>query len=239
MSQDPRKRQKKLARRTAKRKERRHVLVKERNAGVGQRLAAAARYPLVDCMMTERTWEEGIGQIVLSRQLPDGSIAAAVFLVDTYCLGVKDAFGDIVSRFSYESDFLGKLKSEHKWEDIPPAKARKIVESAVAYAAGLGLHPHPDYAKVKPIFGDIDTSQCQEEFEFGQDGKPLFVAGPFDTPDRCRKILGILNHKLGPDRFHYVLPIGGSSNMQLLRNGQEEQRYWGFADEGDEDDDEE
>ena len=38
-----------------------------------------------------------------------------------------------------------------------------------AYAAGLGLQPHPDYHKAKLLFGDIDPSACQDEFEFGKE----------------------------------------------------------------------
>ena len=36
---------------------------------------------------------------------------------------------------------------------------------------GLGLPPHPDYHKAKRIFGSIDTAECKDEFEFGENGQ--------------------------------------------------------------------
>jgi hypothetical protein len=215
MATDPRKRQKKLERRTAKRKEKKHQLVKKQEAGLAERLTTAAKYPVLHSRVSETFWDQGIGPVLLSRQLPDGSVAAGVFLVDRYCLGVKDAFANIVGGFTYESEFLRKMGEKYDWRDVSPATARKLVEGAVAYAAGFGLSPHPDYHKVKPIFGGIDAGESTEPVEFGKDGKPFFVSGPNETPERCRQILALLTHSCGPDGFHYMMPIFGDSDRIL------------------------
>jgi hypothetical protein len=132
-------------------------------------------------------------------------VAAAVFLVDCYCLGVKDAFARILSRFEYESD-LYRTTYEMGVRSITPASACKLVEDAVEYARGLGFPPHPDYRKAKPIFGDIDPSASSEEFEFGHSGKPFFVAGPNDDRQRCRAIIATLENNCGPGGYHFLLP---------------------------------
>src|SRR6266702_451246 len=98
MATDPKKRQKKLERRSAKRKEKRHHLVKEQNAGLPERLRDAAKFPVLHCWIGDAIREQGIGWVVLSRQLSNGSVAVASFLVDSYCLGVKDAFGEVLGR---------------------------------------------------------------------------------------------------------------------------------------------
>lgn len=118
----------------------------------------------------------------LSRQLSDGTIAFAVFLVDRYCLGVKDVMADILSRYEYDTQIAHKMRSEFTSKEVSPAAARKLVEAAIEYARGLGLSPHPDYQRAKLIFGAINPAECTEQFEFGKDGKPLFIAGPHDTP---------------------------------------------------------
>jgi hypothetical protein len=109
MSTDPRKRQKKLERRAAKRKSKQHLLVKDAGAGLEQRLAAAAGHPIVHCGATEDLWKRGLGWVWLGRELPNGSIAYGVFLVDRSCLGVKDTMADITSQFTFESEFIHKV----------------------------------------------------------------------------------------------------------------------------------
>lgn len=206
MATDPRKRQKKLERRTAKRQDKKHQLVKKQQAGISEQLSAASRYPILDARIGEDLWSEGLGPVLLSRQLPDGSVAFAVFLVDRYCLGIKDAFGRITGHYTYETDVIRKMFSHSR--TVSASTVRKLVEQAVAYAADLGLSAHPDYHKVKAIFGDINPTESPETFEFGKDGKPLFIAGPHDSPQRCREILAILSHTRGPGGFHYLIPYG-------------------------------
>ncbi len=64
--------------------------------------------------------------------------------------------------------------------------------------------------KARHIFGDIDAAECTEEFEFGKDGKPLFIAGPNDTPGRCWEIIKMLRFHCGENRFHYLVPMSSS-----------------------------
>jgi len=215
MATDPRKRQKKLEKRAAKRKEKKHELIREQSVGLPERLTAATRYPVLDCWVGEALDTEGIGQVGLSRQLPGGEVAVAVFLVDRYCLGVKDAFGTIVGRAEYDDRFIRKMKAEHPSRPTAPADARKLVEDAVAYARELGLPPHADYFKAVLLFGPIRAADSTATFEFGKDGKPFFVAGPFDGVTRCRQILATLTHTCGPDGFHFVLPASGRAGGLL------------------------
>src|SRR5438046_2297230 len=104
MAVDPRKRKEKLERRAAKRKAKQKSLVVQKTSEQALRFSAAADAPFLDSGAAATLWSEGLGSVWLSRQLPDGSIAAAVFMVDRYCLGVKDAFRKIFSRFDYEND---------------------------------------------------------------------------------------------------------------------------------------
>jgi hypothetical protein len=213
MPTDPRKRQRKLERRSGKRKEKQHVVAREQAGGLAQRLTAAVKYPVLHSRVSDVLWTQGIGQVLLSRALPNGTVAVAVFLVDRYCLGVKDAFGAVLGRSSYDERFVRQTRAQFVMQDVTPAAARKIVENSVAYAHDGGLPPHADYQKVKILFGDINASECQEEFEFGKDGKPFFVAGPHDGPARCRQIVNILTRTCGPDGFHYLIPFGDPGTM--------------------------
>ena len=207
MAVDPRKRQKKKSSAEAKRKLKRHQLVKAKNVGVGEHLALAAKYPVIDSWVTTDLWDQGMGYVCLARELPNGSVGFTLFLVDRFCLGVKNALAAIKSRFELDTQ-LRQIRSQFTVTEVSPATARKFVESAVAYAQSLGFPPHPDYQKAKFIFGDINPAEATEELEFGKDGKPFFISGPHDTPQRCKRIMATLARNAGPGKFDAIFHLG-------------------------------
>jgi hypothetical protein len=211
-------RQKKQERRAAKRKEKKHIQVREQSAGLPERLSAAVKFPVLHCWISDSVQTNGMGAVVLSRELPGGQVAVASFLVDRFCLGVKDAFGQILGRATYNTRYREKLRGQMSAREVAPADARRLVEDAVAYARSIGIAPHPDYAIARLLFGDIDPAQSTATFQFGKDGKPLFMPGPHDTPDRCRQIMAILTNTCGPDGFHYLLPMAGPDLSGVLRH---------------------
>src|SRR4051812_22572422 len=102
MAKNPKRRQQKLERRAAKRKEKKKVVVRQQSAGLAERLMAAQSGPILHCWLTDEIWSEGIGWALLSRSLPNGMVAVAVFLIDIYCLGVKNVIVDVVHRVTYD-----------------------------------------------------------------------------------------------------------------------------------------
>jgi hypothetical protein len=219
MPTDPRKRQKKLERRSARRKEKKHGLVRDQSAGLPGQLSAASRYPILHCRIME---SEGMASVTLSRQLPNGQVAAASFLVDRYCLGVKDTWAEVLHRTDYERKYLRERGPDTPpARDLGPAAARKLIEQAVEYARDLGLPPHSDYPKAMLLFGDVNAADSAAEFTFGKDGKPLFIGGPRDSLERCKQIVAHLRNRLGPDGFHYLVPVSREEveRLEVLPEG--------------------
>jgi hypothetical protein len=212
MAIDPRKLQKKRAKKAAKRKA---VVAAKKAAGGsgsflagGRSIALATGAPIHECLMPEEMFETGMGTVVVSRSLPNGQIGASFFLLDVFCLGVKNAYFLAMSPEEYDYR-LGTIGQNETLTPIHPTCARKLVERAEAYARDLGFAPHPDYQLAKRIFADIDAAACPTSFTFGKDGKPFFIAGPNDTPKKVQKILNTLTKRCGPDGFHYMVGIGG------------------------------
>jgi hypothetical protein len=240
MPTDPKKRQKKLAKKAAKRKEKKHALVKQQSLGMGQRLEKATAAPILDTWRMAELFQQGMGHVMFSRHLPDGTVAFALFLVDIWCLGVKDAMSNIISRYEYDSRF-SSYHLPYKTTDMEPAAARKLVEGAVEYARELGFPPHPDYQRARLIFGDIDPNQSQEEFTYGMDGKPHFMSGPYDTPQRCRHIINTLERTCGRGNYHFTigvpdaLPEGVSDEIDEYDASDEYDELEWIEDEEDED----
>jgi len=205
---DERSRQKKLASKAAKRRKamdhKRSEIFGKGN--LGNLVTFAARMPLHECLIPRVLYEQGIGNIVISRKMPNGDIAAALFLVDTYCLGVKNCFFTVIPPGAYAKR-IARLVQEENAEYAEPACTVKLIKNAVAYAEGLGFHPHKDYLIVKGIFGSVDSATCPQEFEFGKDGKPFYISGPNETQADSERIIATLTRQFGPDGFHYMLRV--------------------------------
>ena len=204
---DARRRQKKKERRHAKQKAKKQDLAKRTLSISAAKIERAASAPILHCCATELLWDQGMGSVLLSRELPNRRVAFGVFLVDAYCLGVKDAWSNLVPRSEYEQRVLGPIFEEHGLVETTPEFARKVVEGAVDYAWSLGFPPHPDYRAARLIFGRIDAGACTEAFTYGKDGKPFFIAGPKDSPWRCREVINQLTRQCGPDGCYYTVPL--------------------------------
>ncbi len=206
MAVDARKRQKKLERKNAKKRAERRKLARLGARGLPARLKEASAWPVLHCGATPAVWDEGIGHVLLSREGKNGNVAFVDFLVDRYCLGVKNLIMAVAPRADYREKLYDPIVERDRLIRMKPECVRKFVEGAVEYAEDLGIAPYSDYRVARAIFGDIPAEACTEEFEFGKDGMPLFIAGPFDTPARCNDIVHTLTASCGPDGFHYVMP---------------------------------
>jgi hypothetical protein len=153
-------------------------------------------------------FETGMGYVVVARFKGNGDAEIGVFLLDMYCLGVKNAFFTQLYAEEYDRDFLAEIYERDGRNAISPPCARKLVEDAVAYARGLGFEPHPDYRKGARVLGGIDASACPQQFPFGHDGKPLYIQGPDDSPAMVERVMGSLMRRCGEGGFDYVLAMG-------------------------------
>jgi hypothetical protein len=146
-----------------------------------------------------------MGSVVLSRFKSEGRVESGVFLLDVFCLGVKDAMFVQLDMEEYEDNLLRRYSAQDPLEPIEPPCARKLVEEAVRYAAGLGFQPHPDYKKGCRVFGGTDPSACTRTFVFGHEGKPHYIQGPHDSPQRVAVILRALKTRCGEGNFSYTV----------------------------------
>jgi hypothetical protein len=200
--------QRNRAQKEAKRKSVVGVKKKEQAAAslspIHQARDAASVFGVSYCMVTEGIFDIGIGYVVLGRTISPTKVATGVFLVDVYCLGVKNAY---YAERTHEQlrEMIDRIKGDDPIVDIAPECARKIVDGALAYAKEFGFTPHVDYPPAGALFGDIDVGVCRTEYEFGKDGKPLYVSGPNDTPAKIRMIIRTLTAKVGEGNFHFMV----------------------------------
>ena len=161
-----------------------------------------------EAYVLEKTFEQGSGWVVVSRFRGSDKVEVGLFLLDLYCLGVKNAAYTQLTVPEYDHDFLERVSRGEKLRKIEPCCARKLVEGAVDYAKWLGFSPHEDYKKASRVFGGISAQECAEVFTYGKDGKPYYIQGPYETEAQAKRIMQMLELKCGSENFRYILALG-------------------------------
>lgn len=177
-------------------------------ASLSTLMTRAAAWPMRECLLPP-AWDDptSLTEVVVARSAAYRT-AAAIFLVDLQCLGVKncavwpdlsdDDYRDLVERVASRRD--GGLRP------CDPDLAAAIVTRGVEYASDLGFAPHPDYSLGAPLLAGLNPQRFRDQVVCGgEDGKPRFIAGPYDD---ARWVVERLRDRLGEGGFHYLVPVG-------------------------------
>ena len=145
----------------------------------------------------------GLVAVLIAREAGRSRLSVCGYLVDVYCLGVKNVIGPLVMNAGDCAEFIPRYFGAF---DAPPIVApldlaQDLVYGAVDFARSLGLEPAAEFDDVKGHLG----SWCgPSSIGFGRDGKPFYVEGPFDDADR---ILRQLDRAAGRDHFKYLVGV--------------------------------
>lgn len=147
--------------------------------------------------------DAGLVDVVVARER-GSSVTACAYLVDAWCLGVKNCIGPKSMDRRRLPDFVSHVFSvaDHTPVPAPLELAQHLVFGAVDYARGMGLEPHSDFAKCVHILGEWSGSS---DIAFGRDGVPMYMQGPHDN---VFAILATLRKTVGDGNFHYLARIG-------------------------------
>ena len=222
MARNPQRREAKAARRKKLLGERRRLDLLSFGGSLAAKVRRAKAAPIHSCLVQGELFETGYGAVVLTRKTGAGTFALSAFLVDVFCLGVKDAVFRELDEDERES-FVDSLGVAAPFEAADPSYARKLLRDAVAYARSLGLEPPSNYAAVEAFFGDVDADACKEEFQFGHEGKPLYAPGPMESPTQIRRRLDLLTRRLGADGFAFEEIEDVSDNFEGLDDADDDE----------------
>ena len=96
------------------------------------------RFP--EALRSANLFDLGWGYLVVSRCKADGRVEAGFFLIDVFCLGVKDAgYCEFPSIADYQEGFVDRLFPDGSSVRMTPEAARKLIEDAISYAKGSGF----------------------------------------------------------------------------------------------------
>ncbi|MFB0554216.1 MAG: hypothetical protein ACETWQ_12990 [Phycisphaerae bacterium] len=185
MSVDERRRQKKLMKKRKKdqlRKKKRAESVFFGVVSEKKRILAARGLPLYECLINPSWRDQGLANILITRRQPDGNILFGVYLVDVFCLGLKNTFCNTdFPVWKYEADVRDKLYREEEPIECPVSLAYHIIYGAIEFAGRFGFKPNRDFKLSQYILEPLESLEPCEGVEFGKDGKPFYIAGPADN----------------------------------------------------------
>ncbi len=154
---------------------------------------------------SERTGHSGLVTVLVARDRGGSKAGVCFYLVDTWCLGVKNAAGPQSMDWRRLGGFTEQIFST--WDEpavqVPLDLGRQVVYGAIGYARELGFEPHADFARAARYLGPWD-GQC--ELSFGCDGKPMYISGPSDDGE---KIIRQLHRNLGDGNYHFTHMVSG------------------------------
>ncbi|HXX78263.1 MAG TPA: hypothetical protein VEI53_07220 [Ktedonobacteraceae bacterium] len=174
-------------------------------------LRQARSYPLYECLISDN-WDKkensGLVQILIAREQPDGDICFGVYLIDTYCLGLKNTFANAgFSHSRYMSEIRNNIFRAGKPVDCSIELANQMIYQSIEYAEQFGFEPEKDFVLSQYLLPPRGELEEPYKLTFGKDGKPFFISGPHDNVER---ILRQLDKTAGPGNYHYMAMIGGN-----------------------------
>jgi hypothetical protein len=213
MAIDQKKLQKKLAKKKAKRKAALSDKKKETSFlpkfnSQPKAIVVAKNSPVEECLIGEEIFSKGIGTGIIARKMPEDHIGAGVFLLDVWCLGVKNAYFTVLRENEYVRR-VEEMEINEGLVSIHPSCLKKIIDGCVAFSGELGFKPHREYRLAQHMLAGIDPTVCPNQYTFGKDGKPFYASGPYDTEQKIKMILNTLLKNCGEGNYDYLISTGG------------------------------
>ena len=164
----------------------------------------ARTLPIGDCYLSDNWQEAGEGIVWVTRCHPQNTYTIGIYLVDTFCLGVKKSYYHFsISSLDYE-ELLQHFKEKEELRKISYEEAHNLIYGAVAFAEEGGIQPEKSFALTQYLLEEDTEEIPLIEYEYGKDGKHFLVA---NNPMELNTYAPILRDTLGNDLFMYSLPM--------------------------------
>jgi hypothetical protein len=175
------------------------------NAGWSKGLDVPDEYLALDRDVAPGYGSAGMVIVTVARREPQGRLRVCQYLLDVFCLGVKNTLGPLVIAPDSLDDLLAQFYESYTngYLEIPTDLALELVWGALAYAGGLGFSPGND-SDWRDTRGHLEPRPAARGIRFGRDGKPFYVNGPYDNADH---VLRTLRHAVGDDGFDTVMRL--------------------------------
>jgi hypothetical protein len=162
-------------------------------------LEAARKLPIFKCWQLGYD-ESGIKHIVIARQKHNGTYIVGYYLIDLFCLGLKDTIFQDHSMEELNNNILENTLPGFEYIEIDPILAQNYVYGAIEYAEELGFKPHKDFSITEYILDDVEKLEYID-IELGRNGRPCFMPG---SSDKVGQILAHLDKHVGEGNYDFI-----------------------------------
>jgi hypothetical protein len=127
------------------------ALKRARKAQRRKHVLRAAHAPVQHCFLTESVFDIGMGTLVVARGATLHHIALSSFLIDVFCLGIKDVMFESVESEVFEM-YMDASGAGSPMVSVDPGYARKLLRDLAAWSQSIGL------AQATRCFGSVATA---------------------------------------------------------------------------------
>ena len=152
------------------------------------------------CYITDDITSQGEGFVVVSRLHTGGRISLACYLLDVYCVGVKDSFYRLRMEDYDLDEFIDKIEGKECSYD----EAHNWVYGAIDFAEEGGISPDKSFNLTKYFLKEDTDDVPLIEYEYGKDGQHMLIC---HSNLEAGKYLPQLRKTLGEDGFKYIIGI--------------------------------
>ena len=154
------------------------------------------------CYFPTEMDERGEGIAIVSRVHTGGRVSFAVYLIDSWCTGVKDTY----FRLRMEEDEFQSYV-ERMGDHVRPAsynEVHNLIYGALEFAEEAGIPPHKDFAVTKYMLEEDTDDIPLSEYSYGKDGKHfLVVTGKLEAS----RYLQFMRRHLKEGEYDYIIAL--------------------------------
>ncbi|MDR2775451.1 MAG: hypothetical protein LBC19_12070, partial [Tannerella sp.] len=167
----------------------------------------ARNLPVFKCFVNDGWEEDGLAHIIVARKHINGNITYCSYLVDLKCLGIKDTLYEFNNPENEFDDYKRNLDAVLHLGECDYDLVHNIIHAGWEYAEDIGFKPHKDFLSITQYMLEEDSDDIPliEIACGGDNGKPLFIQGPFEDDAIANTIINRLEKKLGAGNFDYIL----------------------------------
>ncbi|MCR4853114.1 MAG: hypothetical protein K5893_05950 [Prevotella sp.] len=155
------------------------------------------------CYITSDIEETGEGIVFVSRKHKGGRISFATYLIDIFCVGLKDSFYQLRLEDYEVDDYISRMGDMRA---CTYEEAHNRVYGAIDFAEEAGIQPHKSFAITKYMLEEDTEDVPLIEYEYGKDGEHVLYA---HSHLEASRYLPLLKKNLGEGNFKYYIGYDG------------------------------
>lgn len=165
----------------------------------------AKNIPVYECWVNANWEESKLVQAVLSRKDSNGKIILCTFLVDLMCLGIKDTYYLYnLSETKYREQIYN-ISEQMSFDLCNYSLIHNIVFSGLKFAKKFGFNPVKDFTSTTKYMLEEENANIEQiDIECGENGKPLYMRGPFESELKAKQIVEQLENTAGIGNYRFI-----------------------------------